>query len=224
MGRIAEILSIAILVPLAGCDSRASMEAQAKATAEARAFFHRFSVPTPDNQAKWGMREFRVLGFGTVFGRFTWLTQVKKLPGEANRFEVTIPIWCSGLDANGQSLKLRRSILLVVAERKGGEGFEVLSHEFKDRPLSTAMQLGVWVALSIGAMIAVGLLFMVCLSYVGRSRVRVSGTGFALATWVVGLAAIGYVSYGCFGTVLATILATVACTVFFFGLSKLLRT
>ncbi|MFC1806723.1 hypothetical protein ACFL09_07110 [Planctomycetota bacterium] len=122
---------------------------------------------------------------------------MQKAGSNPDKFLVTVPLWCRGTDLQGNRVRLRRSLRIIVTAKEVGDGFGVESFEFRDGPLTLARQILIWMALAFVWTIVIGVYFMVKFT-----KSKPTETDRAL-TWIGGLVPMAYFSYICFGAVWA---------------------
>lgn len=130
------------------------------------------------------------------------------------RYEVRATYWLRGRDSRGDQRKIRRDIVGVVAQSPDpapGGAWQVTSHEFKhEKTLTSAVELGTWLSLSLLPFMVCWLLLMTFLGVVygvlSDLSERLAGVvfaiGFAIGTLVGGVLSVvelSTISSWCFG-------------------------
>ena len=187
---------------LAACTSGPTPETpeQKEALAAAQGFIEDLAAGrTPG----WDLTDGRLFGHGLDEGEGPAVVQLPD-PVDTSRagdlplrYGVRLSVWCRGRAANGESVKRRRLVLVVVA-RPGTGSWSMERHEvLSDEPLGTWTQLSEWLVIAYGVPFWV---FLICSSW--NNKLGVGLIALALLSTVPLSAYAGYV---CFGSVWAGI-------------------
>jgi hypothetical protein len=164
------------------CPSCTPATGQEQAVEKAKEYFAEFSVSNPANDKEWGLSQFRVFGRLTLSeilpGGSMRGVEVPRLPGDVEQYEVTFPFWCSGSGSGGETIKLRRILVVTLAKDAQGS-FAVAGHRFIDEgPLTFWRQLTACLAWCVCYPVVLGGLVGVCLyKELGGVAVDMVGVG-----------------------------------------------
>src|SRR5919198_65514 len=95
---------------------------RAQVDQEAARYFDAFCKPTPENEANWGLTNFRLL----AIGKHT--AQVSQDPGSPETYYADYSVWCRGNSAEGADVCRRRKLRLTVATGNAEPRARVVRH------------------------------------------------------------------------------------------------
>jgi hypothetical protein len=150
-------------------DKQAEASKQAAIKAEAKIFLATFSVPGPETEQIWRMKEFRIIAWGLDYAVDND-AEINGVVGQ-DKYALAIPLWCKGKSLEGEPLKLRRTLHLKAVSDDKGATWRIESPEFRDdKPLTFLRQLLTWLFWTfvvLPVMFFTGLLLMYTADHVG---------------------------------------------------------
>ncbi len=177
----------------------------------AEGYFREFTKPTRENSIKWGMKDFRIIGYNSLIRRsVAGKITAERTNKSANEYKVNIPCCCKGTDVYGKKVELIRNLELTLS------GLSVVQYSFRDeRPIKITDRVKFWAYTTfIFPFIIFGVLslyFCICFQmwlagFYGAFR----GTRF------IGTLNSVYTSYICWDSIMITILGvTVYISIYF---------
>ena len=160
-------------------------------------------APTEEGQTGIGLTERRLFGYPALALRMLGRARVLALAGERDGYQVEIPFWVRGRNAEGAEVKQRRTLRVdVAADGAAPTGWAVSAFTLTDpEPLTRVRQFFTW----LGWVIVTRLLLLWAIGIFALGFLWPKG-----ATVVGGLSALpvhAYVSYLCWGSTGGAVIA-----------------
>lgn len=169
-------------------------------------YFKKLSQPSPENSLRMGMDEFKL--FGTPIALPINQPSEKKIADAPRTYEITFPFWLKGINSDGQRIKTKGNVKLIVVETQQEAEWQVQSFEFgQQTPLSPIEQVGAWLFWSaFGPLLIIAELVFDLIEVLSNFPEWLANGCLLIINFSFPIVLGGYLAYVFFGSILAAII------------------
>lgn len=180
-------------------------------------FFRDFTKPTSENHSKWGMKDFRIIGYNSLIRKsVAGKISIKETNASLKNFKIRIPCCCKGTDLKGRKVEFIRIIDAEIHDTS------IIQYSFSDeRPIKIMDRISFWVKTTFIFPIIMFLVLVLAWWLIGNENCFYAAF---LGTRFVGSLNSVYTSYICWDSFLITLLCIAIYFSLYFLLLYLLKT